>query len=82
MTEYLRWYFEMIDLNDIANGSTVPQINNKDLEPLEIAVPPLALQKEFAAVVQQVDKLKYETQQAIDKLQMLYDSLAQEYFAS
>ena len=52
------------------------------IKSLELPVPPLALQQEFAAFVRQVDKLKFETQQAIDKLQMLYDSLAQEYFAS
>ena len=47
-----------------------------------MVLPPIALQEEFAAFVQQVDKLKFEMQQAIDKLQILYDSLAQEYFSS
>ena len=56
--------------------------DEKTLSQLPMAVPPLALQQEFAAFVQQVDKLKFETQQAIEKLQMLYDSLAQEYFGS
>ena len=32
-------------------------------------------------VVQQVDKSKLIAQQQIEKLQMLYDSLAQEYFS-
>ena len=50
------------------------------IKTLFIPVPPLALQREFAAFVQLVDKLKFETQQAIDKLQLLYDSLAQECF--
>lgn len=45
-------------------------------------LPPIALQQEFVTFVQQVDKLKFETQQAIEKLQLLYDSLAQEYFGS
>lgn len=52
------------------------------IKSLTMPVPPLALQQEFAAFVQQVDKLKADTQLAIDKLQMLYDSLAQEYFGS
>ena len=54
--------------------------NVTKLKKIKVFVPPLALQQEFAAFVQQVDKLKFETQQAIGKLQMLYDSLAQEYF--
>jgi type I restriction enzyme S subunit len=56
-------------------------IPKTELAKLEIPVPPLALQQEFAAFVRQVDKLKADTQLAIDKLQMLYDSLAQEYFS-
>ena len=40
----------------------------------------MELQEQFASFVRQVDKLEFEAQQAIDKLQTLYDSLAQEYF--
>lgn len=59
MTGYLMAWFQQFDLCDIANGSTVPQINNKDLAPLVIPVPPLALQQEFADFVTQVDKLRF-----------------------
>ncbi|RGS63428.1 restriction endonuclease subunit S, partial [Bifidobacterium adolescentis] len=37
-------------------------------------------QLEFATFVAQVDKSRFVAQQQIEKLQMLYDSLAQEYF--
>ncbi len=37
-------------------------------------------QQEFADFVAQVDKSRFIAQQQIEKLQMLYDSLAQEYF--
>ena len=57
------------------------KVNQTMVKSVRLKVPPLALQQEFASFVQQVDKLKSETQQAIDKLQMLYDSLAQEYFS-
>ncbi len=57
-------------------------IDMRQLYDLSIRVEPIDKQQEFAAFVRQVDKLKFETQQAIDKLQMLYDSLAQEYFGS
>ena len=43
-------------------------------------IPPLALQQEFADFVRQVDKSRFIVQQKIEKLQMLYNSLAQEYF--
>ena len=57
--EYLLAWFEQMDLADIANGSTVPQINNKDLDPLAIALPKMELQQEFAAFVAQVDKSRF-----------------------
>ena len=63
------------------HGQTRKRINSTQTGNLPMIVPPIALQREFAAFVQQVDKLKSETQQAIDKLQILYDSLAQEYFS-
>ena len=43
---------------------------------------PEALFQEWARHLKpRILKLKFETQQSIEKLQMLYDSLAQEYFA-
>ena len=64
------------------HGQTRKRINSTQTGNLPMILPPLTLQQKFAAFVRQVDKLKFETQQAIDKLQMLYDSLAQEYFGS
>ena len=57
---YLFEYFNMVDLNTLNNGSSVPQINNKDINPLNINIPPLSLQNEFANFVHQVDKSKFE----------------------
>lgn len=42
---------------------------------------PLSLQQQFAAFVQQADKLRVVAEKEKQKLQTLYDSLAQEYFA-
>ena len=77
---YLFEYFNMVDLNTLNNGSSVPQINNKDINPLNINIPPLSLQNEFANFVQQVDKSKVAVQKSLDETQKLFDSLMQEYF--
>lgn len=79
-TRYLLAWFDSFDLADIANGSAVPQINNKDLNPLQIPLPPLSLQQEFATCVAQVDKLRFAIQEQIEKLETLKASLMQEYF--
>ena len=47
----------------------------------KVLLPPLSLQQEFAAFAAEVDKSRFIVQQQIEKLQMLYDSLAQEYFS-
>ena len=65
---------------DHTQGATLQQINIADLRVMPIPVPPLALQQEFAAFVSQVDKLRFTTQQQIDKLETLKKSLMQEYF--
>lgn len=42
--------------------------------------PPIELQKQFAAFVEQTDKSKAVIQKALDEAQLLFDSLMQKYF--
>lgn len=46
----------------------------------EVPFAPFTLQNEFADFVAQIDKLKSAIQAALDKTQLLFDSLMQEYF--
>ena len=61
-------------------GSTVAYLSITMLKKLDIMLPPLALQNQFAAFVEQVDKSKLAVQQSLEKTQQLFDSLMQEYF--
>ena len=47
---------------------------------IQIPVPPLKLQNQFATFVHQIDKSKVSIQKALDKTQTLLDSLMQQYF--
>lgn len=47
---------------------------------LLLPTPPMELQEQFAAFVEQVDKSKVVVQKALDEAQTLFDSLMQEYF--
>ena len=80
LPEYLLTYFDMIDLGALSDGSSVPQINNKNIAPLLICLPPMELQREFASFVSQVDKSKLSIQASLDQLETLKQSLMQEYF--
>ena len=63
-----------------AVGVTMKNLNAKIVGSAEVYLPPLPLQQEFAEFAAQVDKLRGIAQQQIEKLHLLYDSLAQDYF--
>lgn len=45
--------------NCISNGTKMPRMSLADLRKFECILPPIKLQEEFAAIVQQADKSKY-----------------------
>ena len=55
-------------------------INQEDVKSLEILVPPLSLQNQFAAFVERVDQQKQTVQQSFEKLELMKKALMQEYF--
>lgn len=78
--EYLYTYFLFIDLGTLNNGSSVPQINNKDIEPLVIQIPPMELQNRFEKFAKQVDKQIFQIEYKIDELKKLKNNLMNKYF--
>ena len=71
------------EMSKVSTGSSgsMQNISMAKFRKLPAFLPPFPLQREFADFVAQVDKSRFIAQQQIEKLQMLYDSLAQEYFA-
>ncbi len=68
-------------LRSISKGAVhQANINSKELASIEVPVPPKEIQDTFAAFAGRAAKLEFVAQQQIEKLQTLYDSLAQEYF--
>ncbi|MBR4824492.1 MAG: restriction endonuclease subunit S [Spirochaetaceae bacterium] len=63
-----------------SGGATREAITKTELEELEIPVPPIELQCDFAAFVQQIDKSKSAVQKSLEKAETLYKSLMQTYF--
>ena len=61
-------------------GANIQNLNQQILAMLDIPLPPIGLQQQFAAFVEQVDKSKVAVQKALDEAQLLFDSLMQQYF--
>ena len=62
------------------SGATREAINKQQLESLEIMLPPLELQNQFASFVEEIDKSRSRIQKSLEASQELFDSLMQEYF--
>lgn len=78
--EFLAEMMKIMDFHQYADFSGQPKITQKPLETLEYLTPPIELQNQFTDFVKQVDKSKFAVQKELDKTQMLFDSLMQEYF--
>ena len=61
-------------------GSTVAYLSITMLKKLNIMLPPLDRQEQFAAFVKQTDKSKLEVQKSLEKLEVLKKALMQKYF--
>lgn len=72
-------YFDCVVISKI-RGGTQKFISLSDIRKLEICLPPMDTQNEFAAFVEQTDKLEVAVQKALDEAQLLFDSLMQKYF--
>lgn len=64
----------------IAPAGTQPNLNTAIMKAYKQIIPPIELQRDFIRFVEQVDKSKVAIQKALDKTQMLFNSLMQEYF--
>lgn len=61
-------------------GVAIKHLHLGVIADVEIIVPDIERQNQFAAFVKQVDKLRIAVQKALDETQMLFDSLMQKYF--
>lgn len=64
----------------VSSGAIMAGINVTKLKEIEVHLPPLTLQNEFAAFVERVDQQKQTVQQSLEKLELLKKALMQEYF--
>ena len=80
--QYLMTYFQLPEFrSQISTGTTtINQITRYMLDKVKLPVPDKASIDEFFTFVTQVDKSKFAVQKSLEKTQLLFDSLMQEYF--
>ncbi len=66
--------------NVCVGGIDKRQLNKDHIENFPIICPPKSMIEEYIMFVKQIDKLKFEQQQQLEKTQILFDSLMQQYF--
>ena len=66
----------------VGRGANIQNLNQKMLAALEIPVPPMRLQEEYRAFIEQLDKSKFELKQAIANISELMKSLIQQDFSN
>ena len=69
-----------LDLKRYQTGAAQPGLSVKNLQEISIIMVPITEQNQFADFVNQVNKSKVAVQQALEKTQLLFDSLMQQYF--
>ena len=72
-------YFENAILQN-KRGGTQKFIALSDIRKMQVEIPPIELQNQFADIVKQIDKQKFEIQKSLKEMQNLQESLMNKYF--
>ena len=80
LANLLRTDFFVNFINEKVAGAKMPRVSMDTFRAFACILPPIELQNDFAAFVQQIDKSKFAVQKSLEKAETLYKSLMQEYF--
>ena len=62
------------------SGSAYAALTIEKFKKMKIILPPIGLQNQFAEIVKQIDKQKFEIENSLKEMQELYESLMEKYF--
>ena len=63
-----------------SSRTNIPKVNKEQLGGFNFPLPPIELQNQFAEIVKQIDKQKFEIENSLKEMQELYESLMEKYF--
>jgi len=84
-SEYFYYWFQLIDLNDISNGTTIPQINNYSFDEIYIQYPnSIPEQQSIVSILDEcfaaIAKAKANAEQNLKNAKELFESFLQGVF--
>ena len=79
--QYLHTDYGEFLISGCINGAVTKTITKTELKKIPVMLPPMELQREFVAFVEQVDKSKSVIEKSLKELETLQASLMQKYFS-
>ena len=77
---YLYYFCNFYNFEKHNKAVTIPSLTKSDLLNIDIPIPDIELQNQFAEIVKQIDKQKFEIENSLKEMQELYESLMERYF--
>ena len=77
---YFFQFMQDLDMEEYSASTTVPSIRKTTLEKIPILVPNFDIQNKYNTFIEQLDKSKFRIKKSLEKLEMTYKALLQEYF--
>lgn len=72
---FFYYWCKLFDFNKYNKQGVLPSLTRKDLQTIEIGIPPMEQQMRFVTILQQADKSKFELKQCIEHIDKVIKSL-------
>ena len=80
--EYFCYGFEFKkEIEKFSSVSLQPNVSSKQIESIEILLPPISLQNQFASLVEKIESIKKHQTQSTEEINTLFDALMQKAFS-
>lgn len=80
LVEYLYYFCDFYNFEKHNKAVTIPSLTKSDLLNIDIPIPDIELQNQFAEIVKQIDEQKFEIQKSLEEMQKLQESFMNKYF--
>lgn len=80
LVKYLKFDSVRKNILKVASVTTIPDLNHKDFYDIDIILPPITLQNQFAAIAQKIEIIKTEQEAQLKDLEELYASVSHKVF--